>query len=191
VPSSVGVCTFHRMKDWNVVVTTQERHFSEAKRLLREYGEVARSDFFNVLLMRVEDVDAFMDALARRSKEDPISVACLGRVTPVKSSFLFQSKDEFERKAKEAIEEIAPELEGKSFYVRMHRRGFKGRISSLDEEQRLDEIVMARSSEAGKPGKITFEDPDAVVEIETIGTQAGMAVLSRDQMSANPFLHPD
>jgi tRNA(Ser,Leu) C12 N-acetylase TAN1 len=179
------------MRDWNVVVTTQERHFTEAKRLLRAYGEVATSDFFNVLLVKVDDPDALLQALARRAEEDPLAVACLGRVTPLRSTFLVQSKDEFERRSTRAVEEMIPELEGKSFHVRMHRRGFKGRISSLEEEQRLDELILEQLSAMGRPGRISFDDPDAVIDVELVGTQAGVSLLTRGRLDENPLLHPD
>jgi tRNA(Ser,Leu) C12 N-acetylase TAN1 len=51
---------------------------------------------------------------------------------PVQKKFSFQSPDEFEYKAKKEIEEWIPRLAGKAFHVRMHRRGFKDRLKSVN-----------------------------------------------------------
>ena len=44
-----------------------------------------------------------------------------------------------------------PILAGKNFHVRMHRRGFKGRISSHDEERFLDTILLEELGKIGNP----------------------------------------
>jgi hypothetical protein len=41
------------MNDWNVVVTVHERNMKEAQHCLDEYGRVARTEYFNVVVMQV------------------------------------------------------------------------------------------------------------------------------------------
>jgi tRNA(Ser,Leu) C12 N-acetylase TAN1 len=179
------------MKDWNVVVTLRGRRFGKALRLLQPYGQVARSDFFNVLLMRVKDPRALLEALHARAAEDPAILDCLARVIPVTRTFAFQSPAEFEERAKEAAQEFVPTLSGRSFHVRVHRRGFKGRLSSLDQEHLLDDVLLERLASMGTPGRLSFEDPDAVVDVETVGTQAGMSLWTRQELHGTPLLHSD
>jgi tRNA(Ser,Leu) C12 N-acetylase TAN1 len=179
------------MRDWNVVVTVRGNQFRQALRLLRPHGRVAGSGFFNVLLMQVDDPGAFLEALRARAEQDPGSVACLARVTPVDHTFGFHSVEEFETHAREAVQDYVPALAGKSFHVRVHRRGFKGQLSSLDEERVLAEGLLERLQGAGTPGRVAFADPDAVVEVETVGTRAGTSMWTRQDVSSHPLLHPD
>jgi tRNA(Ser,Leu) C12 N-acetylase TAN1 len=179
------------MKDWNVVVTLKGREFGRALGYLRRWGEVAPSDFFNVLVMKVADPRAFLEHLRAEAERDPDSVRFLARVTPVERTFAFHSTEEFEVRAKEALRELAPALAGRSFHVRVHRRGFKGQLHSLDEEHVLDDALLDRLRDEGAPGRLAFEDPDAVVTVETVGTQAGTSLWTREEVHRHPFLHPD
>lgn len=54
------------MQDWNVVVTVQEHGFVDALRLLEQFGPVGKTKYYNVLVMKVEDVPAFLTQLAER-----------------------------------------------------------------------------------------------------------------------------
>jgi tRNA(Ser,Leu) C12 N-acetylase TAN1 len=73
----------------------------------------------------------------------------------------------------------------------MHRRGFKGKLSSVEEEHFLDEILLHRLAEAGTPGKMDFEDPDAIIALETVGPQAGMSLFNREELKRFSILHLD
>jgi len=42
-------------------------------------------------------------------------------------------------------------LAGKSFHVRLHRRGFKGRLSTAKEERFLDEALLDALDVLGHP----------------------------------------
>ena len=52
-----------RMKGWNVVVSVCEGHFPGAREFLEEYGTVRKTDFFSVVVMRVDDVQEMLEAL--------------------------------------------------------------------------------------------------------------------------------
>jgi tRNA(Ser,Leu) C12 N-acetylase TAN1 len=82
-------------------------------------------------------------------------------------------------------------LLGKSFHVRLHRRGFKGALSTPKEERFLDDALLAVLASAGAPGRIGFDDPDAVLQIEMIDRRAGVSLWERDDLRRYPFLSVD
>jgi tRNA(Ser,Leu) C12 N-acetylase TAN1 len=176
--------------DWNVVATARAGGFRQTARLLRRLGVVDRTGLFNVLVMKTTDVRAFLEALRQRAADDPEDAAAVGRVVPVTRTFGFDTPAEFEAKAREAALGFAPQLAGKAFHVRFHRRGHKGELSTPGEERFLDEALLDALRAAGAPGRISFEDPDAVVMAETVGNRAGLAVWGREDWEHYPFLRP-
>ena len=48
--------------------------------------------------------------------------------------------------------------------------------------------VLARG---GTIGKISFEDPDAVVSLETVGPRVGLSLWTREELERYPLLHLD
>ena len=178
------------MRDWNVLVTVNAGGWKAALRLLRSFGRVAETQFLNVLLLHVDDPYALLEALWGLAARDPSALACLARVAPVEKMFTFSSAEEFDARARAATSGYAPALAGKSFHVRVHRRGFKGRLSGHVEEGALADSLLQAASDSGAPARISFEDPDFVVAVETVGSQAGVALVSRDQLARYPFLRP-
>jgi hypothetical protein len=73
----------------------------------------------------------------------------------------------------------------------MRRRGFKGKLSSLEEEHFLDHILLESIEKTGTPGHITFEDPDAIIAVETIAQWAGLSLWSREDLQRYPFISLD
>lgn len=179
------------MTDWNVVITVHNGCYRQAHDLLQQFGPVTKTEFFNILVMRIVDLQAFMEDLSKLSKHDPEIVSCLARVVPVMYTFTYQTPAEFELKAKQTVTNWIPTLTGKKFHIRMHRRGFKGRISSMEEEKLLDEYLLEALQMAGNPGKIAFEDPDAIIALETVGTHAGLSLWTREDLQKYPYLHMD
>jgi tRNA(Ser,Leu) C12 N-acetylase TAN1 len=55
----------------------------------------------------------------------------------------------------------------------------------------LSDALLEATGEAGRPGHITFEDPDAIVAVETVGTQAGLSLWMREDLKRYPFLRLD
>lgn len=179
------------MFHWNVVVNLHEHGFRRAFELLQGLGAVYTTDFLNVLVMEVSNIPRFLETLNTWMSDDPNLAKLLSRVVPVTSTFSFQSPAEFETKAKEAVLYFLPNLAGKSFHIRMHRRGFKGRLSSHNEERFLDEILLEELGKIGSPGQITFEDPDAIIVLETVGQQAGLSCWNREDLQRYPLLRLD
>ena len=176
------------MFDWNVVVSVHEEGYKRARQILAPFGRVRRTDYYNVLVLAVDDLGNFMDRLKTLAENVPDVLEVLSRVAPAQEAFTFQNAAEFEAKAREIALAWAPRLAGKSFYVRLYRRGFKGRIKSPEEERFLDESLLGALEAAGAPGRISFEDPDAVIDVETVGNQCGMALWTRADLEAYPFL---
>jgi tRNA(Ser,Leu) C12 N-acetylase TAN1 len=179
------------MRDWNVVVTVREGGYHRIRKLLRELGAVSPSGFQNVLIMRVDDPKRLLEVLAESVAREPDALAFLGRVLPVRSIFTFQSPEEFEARVRDAGLAFLPELAGRKFHVRMYRHGFKGRLSSQAEERLLGKILQEALEKAGTPGHVTFEDPDAIFAMETLGNRAGLSLWTREDLRRYPFLRLD
>jgi tRNA(Ser,Leu) C12 N-acetylase TAN1 len=176
---------------WNVVVTVYDGEFNEAIRLLRPYGQVARTDYWNVLAMQVEDPAEFTRAIQTAMREDATIPNSVSRIVPVTQTFRFQSPAEFEEKARSLVDEWLSELKGKRFHVRMHRRGFKSRLSSQHEEQFLDHHLLERLKQEGAQGRIDFDDPDVIIAVETLGQTAGLSCWTREQRQSFELLNLD
>jgi tRNA(Ser,Leu) C12 N-acetylase TAN1 len=152
---------------------------------------VERTDYYNVLILVPDDPDGFLDRFTSMMENVPAVAEILSRVMPATETFLFADPGEFERKARDAVLAWAGRLCGKAFHVRMHRRGFKGRMSSQVEERFLDDILLAAIAEQGDAGRIDFDDPDSIIDIETIDNRAALSFWTREELRRYPFLKPD
>lgn len=180
------------MFDWNIVVSVFEPHFRRACNLLKPLGPLQKTGYFNVLAMKIEDTEHFLRTLKEWSVSDPdIFTQCISRAIPLTALFGFQTPAEFESKAREVVVRWLPDLAGTQFHVRMHRRGFAGRLSSMNEEHFLDGFLLEMLEQAGSPASIAFDDPDAILAIETIGQRAGLSLWTRPQLKDYPFLRLD
>ncbi|MDA8326897.1 MAG: THUMP domain-containing protein [Nitrospiraceae bacterium] len=176
------------MRNWNVVAIIREGGFNEALRVLGEFGYVRRSRFYNVFLMKVANTRELLESMRRRLAENPGLLAFLSRLLPVEMTFEFSTREEFEEKAKESVLAFVAELGGKSFHVRIHRRGSKGMFQSPEEERLLDRLLLGELEKAGSPGSIGYEDPDAIVAIETMENRAGVSLWRREDFTLYPFV---
>jgi hypothetical protein len=179
------------MHDWNAVITVREGGFVPACRLLEPVGIVRKSEFFNTLVMRTPDPFQLLADLQKELERDPAIGSWISRFMPIRKLFGFQSVAEFETRSREAVLEWLPLLGNSRFHLRMHRRGFKGKLSSMEEERFLDEFLLERLAEAGNPGKIAFDDPDAIIALETVGTHAGLSLFTREELQRFSLLHLD
>jgi tRNA(Ser,Leu) C12 N-acetylase TAN1 len=176
------------LTDWNVVVTIPEATFREARKFLRRWGEAHRTGHFHVLAMRVDDPEAFLAEFGKAVEAAPGIFNILSHVTPAQQTIDFAGAEEFEAKARDIAIRWAPKLAGKGFHVRLHRRGFKGALSTPKEERFLDEVLLDALEVAGAPGHIVFSDPDAIIQIETIDGRAGISLWRREDLKRYPFL---
>lgn len=83
--------------------------------------------------MKAEDPLALLAALEACTDESPALYDAISRVAPAQWTFAFGSTADFLDVTKSIICEWAPRLSGRSFHVRVHRRGM-----GHDLENRLD-----------------------------------------------------
>ncbi len=176
------------MQEWNALISVKEHGFRQALDVFGEFGEVKRTEFYNIILLRARDVAHMLETLRERSQKSPEFLAFLARLIPITRTFIFNSPEEFEDRARSAVLGWTPQLSGKSFFVRIHRRGFKGRLSTMDEERALDTLLLEELEKTGNPGRIAFEDPDMVIAIETVGQWAGLSLFTREEGKRYPFV---
>jgi tRNA(Ser,Leu) C12 N-acetylase TAN1 len=176
------------MLNWNVLINVHEHSFSRAFLLLEELGNVYQGDFENLLLMKVDSIPVFLETFNDQLLKEPNLANLTSRIVPVTTTFSFQSATEFETKAKERIINWLPNLAGKKFLVRMHRRGFKDIIDCHNEENFLEQIVLQELEAMGNPGQIDREDPDALIVVETLAQQAGLSYWTRQDLQKYPWL---
>lgn len=176
--------------DWNVVVTLPEGTYREARQSLSRWGTVRRTHYYNVLALKVADTAAFLREFEAAVAKAPGLLNFVSHVVPAEVAFDFADATEFERRAREVALGWTNRLAGRRFYVRLHRRGFKGLLSTPKEERFLDEALLDALEKEGTPSRIDFEDPDAVVQIETIDGRAGMSLWTRDDLRRCFFLGP-
>jgi tRNA(Ser,Leu) C12 N-acetylase TAN1 len=141
--------------------------------------------------MKVSDIRIFLETLRDWMANYPDTQETLSRVGPVEQSFAFQSPKEFQNRATELAAVYLPPLGGKSFHVRMHRRGWKGRLETPAEERLIGEFLFDELAAIDAPARVDFKDPDAILAVEVLDTRGGMALWSRDDLNRYPFLNLD
>jgi tRNA(Ser,Leu) C12 N-acetylase TAN1 len=176
------------MKNWNVIVTINQFHFKQAFRLLEPLGRVAHTRFYNVLAMQVEDVDVLLETLREWMQLYPDTPETISRVAPVRETFQFEDAETFRQQAAELLERHLGELAGKSFHVRVHRRGETAGMTGIAAERELGRIVFEALQATDRPAQVSFDDPDLIVCIETLDRRGGVALWTRRQREAYPFL---
>ena len=140
-------------------------------------------DFKDVYLGWTDDMEAFLSAVLTNAflKER------IGKAVPIEQTFSFHAED-FEEKLEGVLITYLPRLAGSRFHVRMERRGFKGRLNSLEIEQEMDRLLKERLVEAGKGCEIDFEDPDDILVVETVADWCGVSLITRDMKEKYPFI---
>lgn len=179
------------VSDWTVVASCAAGEFGPAARALERWGPVSRTVYYNVLVLRAEDPLAFLGDFASGVEAEPALLHVLGRVVPCQRTFDFQDRDSFEAGAAATALSWTTDLAGQTFHVRMHRRGFKKRLSSQEGEQFLAGVILAELERRGTPASITFDDPAAILSVETVGGRAGLSLWSREELARYPFLGLD
>ena len=180
-----------KLQDWNTVASLHEQSFRRGFDILAQFGPVARTSYFNVVVMKVGDKDAFLERLAELVADVPDVLKIISRVVPLAHTVDFEDATDFENKARTIALGWLPQLAHKGFHVRLHRRGLRGQLSSKEEEQHLDAALRDALAAAGTPGRIEFEDPDLVIDVETLGNRAGLSIWTREDLRRYPFLRVD
>jgi tRNA(Ser,Leu) C12 N-acetylase TAN1 len=176
---------------WNVIVTLAEPTARAARKMFARWGRLRATHFYNVHVLEVESPERFLAEFAASAEREPGLLNAVSHVVPLQHLFDFVSPEEFEAKASEAVLRLAPHLGGKSFHVRLHRRGFKGVLSTPKEERFLDEVLLNALAQHGMPGRIAFDDPDAIIQVESVDGRAGLSLWNRDELRRLSFLAVD
>lgn len=179
-----------RTPPWNVVVTARSGYRRKLRRGLAPLVRLQRSAYPNVLSGLHEHPEAFLDALETLLADKPYLRVCLSRLMTVERTF---SVDPivFGRQLEEEIAPFLERLEGRTFHVRLERRGHKGRIHSKDCEVGLGGFIYHHLDSRGLRPVVTFGDPDVIVVVEVIDDRAGIRLLTREERTRHPLLRTD
>jgi len=175
------------MGSWNVLATSPEGRRDALLFALRRLGKFRRGGYRNVVLGQVESVDAFLAGVHEALAGDPLLPTALARVVPVEATVRFEAPTAVDTLAA-AAEPFVDRLAGGSFFVRLERRGLKGRLHTPTVERELGDRVWRALEAKGHTPRVDFKDPDAVLVVETIGDEAGLAVVTRALRAQHPFL---
>jgi tRNA(Ser,Leu) C12 N-acetylase TAN1 len=172
---------------WNVLATSLEGRRDALLIALGRLGRFRPGGYRNVVVGMVEDPAAFLARVRELLATDPLLPTALAKVVPIETTLHFDPNDAAAVLAR-AAEPFLDRLAGGAFFVRLERRGLKGRVHTPTVEREIGERVWRALEARGHTPRVAFRDPDAVLVIETLGDQAGMAVLSRALRREYPFV---
>jgi len=175
------------MKDWNILVTTPPGQEHELLPVLNRLGHFTRSDFHGLLVGRVEEVPRFLEGIRLAGDEQAEWRHNLLRVLPVERTFPFTPQT-FEERVREAVTPLVQRMTGGTFHVRLERRGHKGTILSPAVERSLGEYVLELATQQGKALRVSFQDSDYIVTVETVGNRCGVVLITRELRTRYPFV---
>jgi len=178
------------LPDWNIVVTSRPGGQRAVRRALHPFVRLRRAGFRNVLIGRVGDIATFLAEVAELLEQRRSVASALGKIMPVGHIFAI----DVSRFHDQLAEETAPLVEqliGRSFHVRVERRGHKGVINTHAAELALGEALYGALEARGAKPTVTFSDPDVVVAVEVVGNLAGIELLTRELRQRFPFVRVD
>src|SRR6185369_10221668 len=111
----------------------------------------------------------------------------LAKIVPVETIVRFDpmtAADTFATAAEPLLDRLADQ----SFFVRLERRGMKGRLHTPTLERALGDRVWRALEARGYKPRVEFRDPDAVLVVETVGDEAGVGVITRALRMEFPFV---
>lgn len=176
--------------EWNFVVTAREGGQRHLRRALRSVIRLRTSGFRNVFLAQVDDVEKALGEVADLLARRPAVNAWLGKILPVERVFP-TNPERFPAQLAEQAAPLLDRLQGRSFHVRVERRGHKGVINTHACEQALGDFLYTALEQRDQHPAVVFQDPDVVVAVEVIGWESGMAVITRDLRERFPFVKID
>jgi len=176
--------------EWNVVVTAHQGMQRRLRRALRSAVRLQPAGFRNVLVGRIDTVEDRLDAVAELIQQRPAIANWMGKLLPVDLGLAVHA-DSFMEDLCGASAHLLDRLAGRSFHVRVERRGHKGTIHTQATERALGEsLYTALQARAAAP-KVTFTDPDVIVAVEIIGDRCGVALITRERRTRFPFVKID
>ena len=172
---------------WNVLATAHEGRRDALLSTLRRLGRFRPGGYRNVVIGMVDDRATFLDQVRDALATDLQLATVLARVVPIDVTVRFEPGTPVAELVA-AAEPLLPGLAGGSFFVRVERRGLKGRLHSPTVEREIGDHVWRALEARGLVPRVDFRDPDAVLVVETLGDQAGLGVVTRALREAYPFV---
>jgi tRNA(Ser,Leu) C12 N-acetylase TAN1 len=176
--------------DWNIIVTSRERQQRRLRRALFRLVRLQPCGFRNVFVGHVQALEAFLTGVAERLAHRPELEGWLGKVLPLERTFTVDLA-RFDEQLREATAALVDRLAGRSFHVRVERRGHKGVINTHACEQALGGYLYAALEARGAHPAVAFRDPDVVIGVELMGDIAGISVVTRELREHFPFVKID
>ena len=169
-------------EDWNVLAIAARGETGRALALLGAVGRFRTGGYPQVLLGRVSRSasNGLLEGIAELAADAEACAGVVERLVPVEEAVSFVRDDVTETLC-ERFEPIASRLCGKSFYVRSHLRGLKGRIEHPAVERALGDTLSHFAGLAGEAPRVSFRDPDVVVVAEVVGRRVGWGFLGREE----------
>jgi len=168
----------HRVPGFDVLATSLEGRRDALLAALRRLGRFRPGGYRNVVVGAVEDRAAFLDRVAEGLAHDALLPTALARLLPIEHTLRFTLDTALEDLAA-AAEPLVDGLVGGAFFVRVERRGMKGRLHTPTLERDLADRVWRMLEARGRTPRVDFGDPDGVLVVETLGDQAGITLLPR------------
>jgi tRNA(Ser,Leu) C12 N-acetylase TAN1 len=172
---------------WNVLATSLEGRRDALLIALRRLGRFRPGGYRNVVVGQVDDPGAFLARVREALATDLLLPTALARLMPIERTVRFDPADAPGALAV-AAEPLLDRLAGGSFFVRLERRGLKGRLHTPTVERDVGDRIWRALEGQGHVPRVDFRDPDAVLVIETLGEEAGLAVLPRALRREYPFV---
>lgn len=178
-----------RARRWNILLTLQPAPgaLHELLDALHKFGEFRMTPFHYVCTGWVKDTTTFLDALLEAQQAGRHWTRHIARVVPLARTFDF-APDALEGKLEAAMDAIAAEIEGGTCHVRVERRGLPGEVDTAELERTLAEHLFSAVEARGKSLRTSFTDPDYIVAVETLDTDCGVALVTRDMRRRYPFV---
>ena len=175
------------MRPWHLLATSLEGRRDALLISLRRLGEFRPGGYRNVVIGQVDAPAAFLDRVRETLATDLLLPTALAKVIPVERTLRFDPVDPLPVLAT-AAEGFLDSLAAGSFFVRLERRGLKGRLHSPTLERELADHVWRALEARGHTPRVDFRDPDAVLLVETLGDEAGIGLVTRTLRREYPFV---
>jgi tRNA(Ser,Leu) C12 N-acetylase TAN1 len=173
---------------WNLLVTSLEGQREALLAALRPLARFRRGGFPNVLVATVDDPVAFLGVLRDACAQSTVVRSSLGKAIPIDRTLRLTSPEAFRDEVGAALDALADRLTGRTFFVRIFRRGFRGLIDSTRLEGELGARLVAALEARGDRPRVRFDDSDVALVIETLRDEVGIAVLDRTLRATHPFV---
>lgn len=158
-------------RPWDALVTCRDTRMGPALAELMPFGRFRTSGYRRVLLGQLNEGVG----LAELGQG---TTATVQRAFVAESCLPFERDDVTETLCVE-LEPIAERFANQSFFVRANLRGLKGRLETPTVERAMGAFLIDACAAMARPARVTFDDPDLVLAVETVGSRVAWAVIDR------------